>query len=87
MTPFKFPGSNKVFTKPEGWTDDQCSDLHTYVGKDDDGVPYILSAWMPSEADKEAVAAGRPVMLKITGTGMPPVLLYTHDADYKPNPL
>lgn len=27
MNPINFPESNKTLTKPEGWTDDECSSL------------------------------------------------------------
>lgn len=80
MKPIHFPESNKTFTKPESMTDEECQSLPVYQG---DG--FINSVWMPSEADKEAIAAGRPIILSITGYGMPPVSIFTTDEYGKPN--
>lgn len=85
MLPTDFEGTNKTFTKPKGMTDEECGDLRVYQGKNDRGEPVIISAWMPSKEDIEAINAGRPIFLKILGSGMPPVELLTLDENGNPN--
>lgn len=50
MLPVDFPEKNFVYTKPEGWTDEQCSDLAVWKGNvaiDEAGntAPAIISCW------------------------------------------
>jgi hypothetical protein len=81
MLPTSFKGSNFVFTKPQGWTDEQCMDLPVFKGnaKDEDGseIPVIISCWRMSKEDLEEIQKTGCVYLSITGTGMPPVSLFT----------
>lgn len=85
MQPIDFEGTNKTFTKPGNMTDEQCGALKAFVGTDNQGFPFILSAWQPTEKDIEAVNAGRPIMLKIVSHGMPPVSVYTYDENFEAN--
>lgn len=66
-------------------TDEECSPLPAYVGKDQNGHPYINTVWMPSKEDLEALLAGRPLVLSICGVSMPPVCLFTTDENDMPN--
>lgn len=76
MNPTDFPEATKTFTKPEGWTDEQCTPLHVHEGMF--GTEHILlSRWMPTEQEKKDIADGKPVWLTIFGTGHPPVALFT----------
>lgn len=82
MLPVTFPESNFVYTKPAGWTDEQCSDLPVWKGEapiDEAGTkaPMIISKWQPSKEDIEAINRGEGIYLSITGNGMPPVSLFT----------
>lgn len=77
MTPEKFEQANKVFSKPEGWTEDQCGDLPVWAGSDQSGHPCIISKWVPSKEELAALNAGEGIYLMIAGTGMPPVSLFT----------
>jgi hypothetical protein len=36
----------------------------------------MVSAWEPTPAEMEAIAAGAKVMLRVVGMGHPPVMLY-----------
>ena len=80
-----FPGTNMSFGKPADMEDEQCASLKAMVGKDQNQVPYILTAWQPSYEDLQALNAGRPLMLQIVGGGMPPVALWTYDEATEPN--
>ncbi len=84
MLPIPFPESNFTYTKPEGWTDEQCSDLHVWTGPvpiDGAGnkVNTIISKWQPSKEDIEAINNGGAIYLSITGNGMPPVCVFTEN--------
>ncbi len=84
MLPISFPEANVIYQKPQGWTDEQCSDLHVWKGKvaiDDKGTTHAtcISCWQPSKEDIEAVVAGKPVFLFISGNNQPPVSLSTEN--------
>lgn len=85
MLPINFEGSNMEFTKPEGWTDEECGSLSAYRGEDANGRVYINTLWMPSKEDIEAIVNGRGIVLTVTYPVMIPVMLWTIDADGKPN--
>lgn len=85
MLPIDFEGTNITFTKPPTMTDEQCSDVRAFVGIDEDGFNFTLLGFQLSVEDLEAVNAGRPIMLKILGKGMPPVAMYTFDENFEPN--
>lgn len=85
MRAIYFPESNMTFNKPTSMDDSECLPLSVYVGEDKDGNPYINSVWMPSKEDLEAINAGRPIVLTILGTGMPPVSLFTYDENGNSN--
>lgn len=77
MRPIHFEESNITFEKPASMTDEQCHPISAYQGKDKNGLPYINTVWMPNKEDIEAINAGRPIVLSITGSAMPPVALFT----------
>jgi len=79
MLPTTFDESNFTFTKPVDMTDEECSSLPVWKGKDQGGFPIIISAWKPSLEDLNAINEGKPIYLCITGNGMPPVSLFTEN--------
>lgn len=84
MLPVDFPARNFVYQKPQGWTDEQCSDLPVWKGNapiDDQGntTPTIISCWKLSKEDLEEIQRTGEVWLSISGTGMPPVSLFTEN--------
>lgn len=85
MNATDFEGSNITFGKPADMTDEQCYSIKAQTGKDDSGFPYVLTAWMPNVDDLKALQEGRPLFLKIIGNGMPPVALFTCDAENNGN--
>lgn len=71
MTPGRIDGATRALGAPDGWDeskDGPCDVLHV---RDRGGV--MESAWYPSEEEKAAIAAGRPVILTVWGSGHPPV--------------
>lgn len=84
MLPTDFFGRNKVYTKPEGWTDEQCSDLPVWEGQapiDDSGAmaPTIISCWKLSKEDMEEIQRTGVIWLSVNAGGMPPVSLFTEN--------
>jgi hypothetical protein len=95
MLQIDFPERNLVYGKPKGWTDDQCGELPVWIGQvaiDEAGntCETIISCIQPSKEDIEAILAGKPIWLFITGQpnihpgtgnfhfrGQPPVSLST----------
>lgn len=77
MLPVEFPEQNFTFTKPADMTDEQCSSLSVWRGKDQAGTPVIISKWQPSYEDIQAINNGEGIYLMITGVGLPPVSLQT----------
>jgi len=77
MLPKDFQEANFTYHKPADMTDEQCSSLSVFIGKDGDGFPCIISKWQPNKEDIEAINNGDGIWLCITGTGMPPVSLFT----------
>ncbi len=84
MLPITFKETNFTFTKPEGWTDEQCGDLPVWKGDvplDNLGntAPAIVSCWQFSKEDLEEIRRTGCIWLSITGKGMPPVSLFTEN--------
>jgi hypothetical protein len=84
MLPTSFPEQNFCFTKPADMTDEQCMDLWVWRGNvphDEHGnsFPAIISCWKLSKEDLEEINRTGVIWLSITGTGMPPVSLFTEN--------
>ena len=74
VNPTNFPEATIVLGKPPGMTDDQCASLPIHHDKKNSA---LISRWLPTPAEREAIAAGKPVWLWIYGNGHPPVALTT----------
>lgn len=80
MRPIDFPEANTQFTKPDDMTDEQCGGLSAYVGEG-----HINTVWMPNKEDLEALNAGRPIIVCVRGSSLPPMSLFTADEEGRPN--
>ncbi len=72
MTPGRIKGATHRMGAPKGWERDKhghCADL--YVRQD--GNVYE-SAWEPTPDELAAIAAGKPIILRIVGS-QPPVMI------------
>lgn len=76
MKPTNFKEANIIYTKPEGWSDEECGDLPVHKGTDGKHT-VLVSAWMPTFADLQRLSEGKPIYLTIVGNAMPPVSLST----------
>lgn len=82
MLPIDFPEKNLVYTKPQGWTDEQCGDLPAWKGEvplDEKGntTTAIISCWQLSKEDLEEVQRTGKIWLSVTMPVQPPVSLFT----------
>lgn len=76
MTPINFPEANFTFTKPEGWTDEQCSELKVCKTTDGNQMPVIISKWQLSAEDLKEINKTQSVYLMVVGSTQPPVSLH-----------
>lgn len=71
MKAIKFPEQNIVFTKPEGWTDEQCGSLPAYQGNGE-----IVSCWELSPDEIMTLRQnGGKLWLGICSNVQPPIFL------------
>lgn len=85
MLPVDFEGSNITFTKPKGWADEECFDLKAMKGIDDKGSPFILTRWMPSKEDLEAMNTGLGFWVKTYSHSFLPMEILTVNENNKVN--
>jgi hypothetical protein len=74
-------GCTRVLGAPKGWTPETSGDCHGLPIRDEmnGDVPCMISAWEPTPAELAALNLGAKVMLRLVGTGHPPVALYVSD--------
>lgn len=86
MLPVTLADENLLLGPPLGWTGEECMTVSAYAGIDGGGTPFVVTAWMPSKEDLEALNAGRPLYAKWSGSVSPegrptmaPLALFTLD--------
>jgi hypothetical protein len=87
MRPRRTVTSSQVF-RLEGGTEDNDLWVTLYGPEDDTAdAPCIGSTWVPTEKEREEIAAGANIELVVFGTGHPPVTmrLSTYALGKKPN--
>ncbi len=85
MLPVDFPDANITLNKPASWKDEDCLPMRAYKGLDRSGLPCIITVWLPSLEDVQAINEGRPIIMKTIGETIAPVMLYTQDEKNMPN--
>lgn len=76
MQPVKFKQQNLVYTKPEGWTDQECTDLPTYRGVDGNGHPVVISKWKLDDREIDEINKTRSLYLCVCTHVLPPVSIH-----------
>lgn len=79
MKPTSFDAQNFTFTKPEGWTDDQCKDLPVFRGYTPEGLEVIISKWALEPSEIEEINRTGAIYLWIHAAFQPPVQLQTEN--------
>lgn len=85
MRPIDFPEANVHFSKPLTMADEECLPVSAYHGVNEGGHDFINTLWMPSKEDIDAINAGRPIVVTILGSNLPPLSLFTCDEKDEPN--
>ena len=85
MNPLPLSDKTRSMKPPGNWDEEQhgeCGtlDIHDAV---EDGLPVMVSAWLPTPEEILAIMGGAPVYLKIHGTAHPVVALFAGDAPPK----
>lgn len=80
MRPIDFPEANAHFGKPDSMTDEECMPISAHVGNG-----FINTVWQPSKEDIEAINAGRPIIVSVAGSSLPPMGLFTCDENGNSN--
>lgn len=73
MRPTQHPTNNDVLRAPPGVPIEECRPLPITRVQYSDGTPAVWSYWMPSDAERAAIAAGASVRLSAMGGRHPPV--------------
>lgn len=79
MDAIKINGTNHTFGAPEDWSlekEGECATLAVKLAVTEGGHSCVESAWRPTKEELAFINAGKPVILRIYGEGMPPVALY-----------
>ena len=75
MTPIPIKPCTRAMRSPTGMEDEcgtlEISDIHDPIWGN-----TMVSAWMPDDEERAAIAAGAPIMLNVVGTAHPVVLLH-----------
>lgn len=69
-------GCTRNIGKSQGYLGLPLRDITIDCSVGGPGTPAMESAWLPTPKEIEAIAAGAPIILRIHGSGHPPVMLY-----------
>ncbi|HLP70429.1 MAG TPA: hypothetical protein VK181_23225 [Rhizobium sp.] len=69
-------GHTRIIGKSQGYLGLPIRDIATDCPVNGPGTPAMETAWLPTPDEIEAINAGAPIILRILGTGHPPVSLY-----------
>lgn len=70
MIAIRIAGATRRIGKAQGYKGLSVLDRVTETGQ-----PVMTTAWEPTPAEIDRIAAGAPIYLHILGTGHPPVML------------
>jgi len=81
MIPARIFECTRVLGAPPGWTPETSGPCLGLPIRDEinGDLPCMVSAWEPTPDELAALNAGAKVMLRIVGSGHPPVWLYVGD--------
>lgn len=71
----RITGATRVLGKSQGYAGLPLRDelIHCSVGGEQ--TPCMVTAWLPTPKELEALNAGAPVQVRIIGTGHPPIMV------------
>jgi hypothetical protein len=68
-------GATRVLGKSQGYLGLPLRDELINCTVDGEGTPSMVTAWEPTPDELVLLNAGAPVLLRVLGTGHPPVML------------
>jgi hypothetical protein len=74
MKTINFSEANTILKGPEG---SDILDIPVHAGEQENGCPYVIEMWQPSEEDKIAIAQGQPIALCLLTRSVPPISMWT----------
>jgi hypothetical protein len=74
VRPTKFRTANFVMKAPKGATEEECGDLWVERGTDDQGR-YLAAVYEFTDEEREAIAGGARLVVRLAGVSMPPIAL------------
>lgn len=77
MQPMPIEGETRRLGESQGYLGLPIRDDMVHCSVSGENTPCMLSAWLPSEEERAAIASGAPVILQVIGTSHPPVMLST----------
>lgn len=69
-------GHTRIIGKSQGYLGLPIRDITTECTVNGPETPAMETAWLPTPAEIAAINAGASIILRILGTGHPPVMLY-----------
>lgn len=85
MRPIQHPTNNAVFAAPPGATGIAalaCTrQVYHHPWDERQDIPYTITYWQPTQEELYMLAEGKPVMLTVLGTSMPPVKIGVEGAE------
>lgn len=75
-------GATRTIGEEQGYNPLPLLDTTVNCTVNGEGTPAMITAWMPTDAEIEAINVGAPIFLQILGTQHPPVLLFVGGVNY-----
>jgi len=75
----RISGCTRTIGKSQGYLGLPLRDVLTNCTVNGPETPAMETAWFPTPAELAAINQGAPVILRVIGTGHPPVMLYAGD--------
>jgi hypothetical protein len=72
-------GYTRTIGKSQGYIGLPLRDVLVDDSVNGPDTPAMETAWIPDPGEIAAIVAGAPIILRILGTGHPPVMIYTGD--------
>lgn len=76
----RIEGTTRVLGQSQGYLGLPVRDELIECEVDGPLTPAMTTAWLPTQEEIDAIAAGAPILLRVLGTAHPPVMLMVGQA-------
>ncbi len=73
----RIQGCTRIIGRAQGYYGLPLRDIVINDSVTGPNTPAMETAWLPTPDEIAAIAAGAPIILRVVGTGHPPVMIYT----------